>query len=73
MSISGYQIVPIPMSSNDILQFARTCHSKSAQSVVTGNDFIGKPLSGIEVIAPSKCNSEYNSIYTFKCTMIFVM
>lgn len=66
MSISGYQIVPIPMSSNDILQFARTCHSKSAQSVVTVNDFIGKPLSGIEVIAPSKCNS-VNECESYPC------
>lgn len=57
MFISGYQIVPNPVSSDDILQFANTCHSKSAQSVVTMDDFIRKPLSGIEVIAPSKCDS----------------
>lgn len=65
MSISGFQIVPNPMSSDDILQFVNTCHSKSAQSVVTLNDFIGKPLRGVKVIAPSKCDSEYNIIYTF--------
>lgn len=60
MSISGYQIVPISMSSDDILQFANTCHSKPAQSVGTLDEFISKPLSGVEVITPSKCDSEYN-------------
>lgn len=64
MSISGYQIVPNSMSSDDISHFANTCHSKSVQSVVTVNDFIGKPLRGVDVIAPSKCDSEYNIIYT---------
>lgn len=57
MSISGYQIVPNSMSSDDISHFANTCHSKSVQSVVTVNDFIGKPLRGVDVIAPSKCDS----------------
>lgn len=59
MTISGYQIVPNPMSSVDISQSASSCHSKSALSVVTLDDFISKPLSGVELIAPSKCDSEY--------------
>lgn len=61
MSTSGYQIVPHTMSSNEISNFANTCHSKSAQSVITMDDFISKPVRGIDVIIPSQCNSEYSN------------
>lgn len=57
MSISGYQIVPNTMSSDEISKFAKTCHSKSPESVVTMDDLISKPVRGIDVIVPSQCDS----------------
>lgn len=61
MSISGYQIVPHTMSSDEISKFANTCHSKATQSVVTMDDLISKPVRGIDVIVPSQCDSEYSN------------
>lgn len=65
MSISGYQIIPHTMSSDEISKFANNCHSTSAQSVVTMDDFISKPVRGIDVIVPSKCDSEYSNKHHF--------
>lgn len=61
MSISGYQIVPNTLSSDEISKFAKTCHSKSPESVVTMDDLISKPVRGIDVIVPSQCDSEYSN------------
>lgn len=59
--ITGYQIIAKPMSSGEISQTANNCHSKSIHSVITMDNLVSKTLSGIEVIAPSQCNSEYNN------------
>lgn len=61
MSISGYQVVPRRMLSDEVLKFANTCHSKSTQAIVTMDDFISKPSKGIDVITPSQCDSEYRN------------
>jgi hypothetical protein len=58
VSVSGYQVAPQPLTNAEIVQIGKTCGSKSAQSCFGMDDIKDADRSGVEIIAPSQCDSK---------------
>ena len=57
--ISGYQIILEPLSVDQILSSAKTCHVQFTDSHITMADLSNGALEEMELIAPSQCDSKY--------------
>ena len=57
--ISGYQIILQPLSVEQILSSAKTCHAKFTDSYISMTDLSTAASKGVEMIVPSQCDSKY--------------
>nr|XP_022288701.1 sushi, von Willebrand factor type A, EGF and pentraxin domain-containing protein 1-like isoform X2 [Crassostrea virginica] len=55
--ISGYQIILQPLSVEQILSSAKTCHAKFTDSYISMTDLSTAASKGVEMIVPSQCDS----------------
>lgn len=55
--------MPQPFSRDQIVQVAKTCSSKSAQSIISMEDLKNANPSGVEIIVPSQCDSKNMIFY----------